>query len=228
MRHLTFFFLISATILCSSTATAQDLPLLRVSWDDPLAEVWNPPQPEQAVGETDPFTPALEVSERVRWCQEFKVRWSESSARKLFRALKHKNTSLERVDLQPWVDVQVTSRRALQPFSVHPQNSGYSVGVVPLNPNWSFSYVVAQTESGPVVASQRWPSPAELENGATCRPISSRIEFPDERQIDVAIEPFRMWGMRVADSLPADRLEASSYEALVSVIRTTDRASAGR
>jgi hypothetical protein len=224
MRH----FATALTLIFALGAAAPvfaDTPLLTVTWDDPLAEPWAPPQPEPAP-QADPFDTLRKVSKKVESCQAFKVRWSESSARKLYRALNYHGANLQKVDLQPWVDVQVTSRRDLQPFSVHPQNSGRSVGVVPLDPAWNLTYVVAQTSDGPIVASQTWPSPAELDAGATCRPVSSRIEYPDERRIDVAIEPFRMWGMRVADSLPADKLDASSYEALVTVIRTTDGATA--
>lgn len=229
MRHFIFCALTLIIFGLSSNAVAEDSPLLPVEWDSSLAEPWSPPvAPSASFDEADtPTDRVVQVSEKVKWCQEFKIRWSESSARKLYRALRYHGTGLEEVDLQPWVDVQMTSRRGPQPFSVHPQHDGKSVGVVPLDPAWTKSYVVAQTKQGPVVASQIWPSPAELDDGATCRPVASQIEFPDERVVAVDIEPFRMWGMRVADKLPTP-MERSTYEALVTVIRNNDGLSAAR
>lgn len=238
MRYLLQLITIAILTVAATSAFAGDSPLLTVRWDGALAEKIGAAQAggapleashaDQATGREAAIDKLAQVSEKVRACQDFKIGWSESSARKLFRAMRYHDADLSSVDLQPWVDVSVTSRRGLQPFSVHPQNSGRAAGVVPLDPTWTFTYVVAQTETGPVVASQKWPTPQELDDGATCRPISSRIEFPAGKAVDVAIEPFRMWGMRVAKSLGGDTIDRPTYDALVGVIRSTDGASASR
>lgn len=224
MRQFISILIVTTLTFTSGLALAGDSPLLAVEWNGALAEEWNLPSKPVAndSGPQDALRNLERVSDKVRHCQEFKVRWSESSARKLFRAMRYHDSELEEVDLQPWIEVRVTSQRSLQPFSVHAQNEGRSVGIVPLDPNWTFSYVVAQTTQGPVIASQQWPSPEELDEGATCRPMASRIEFPAGKATGVAIEPFRMWGMRVAEKLDGATIERPVYEAVVDVIRTTD------
>lgn len=147
-------------------------------------------------------------------CRRFQTGHVRSAARKLFRALRGEHV-LQPLLLQPWVDATVEGR-ALR-FEVHTEHDGLVGGLVPDGGVHASTYVVAQTEAGPVVVALTWAP-----EGGSCRVEQTRLVYPEVASEKVRPEPFRLWGQRVVWHLPRTREKGGArdpYAALMAVFR---------
>ena len=139
------------------------------------------------------------------YCNRFMEPYVRSSARKLYRALSGHDFELQELNLQNWIDVKVrtpSGEEKTVEFEVHREKDRKVAGLVDTDRSYRRTLIVAMTDSGPLIASQKWPKKSEIENRAACQPLTSRVEYPVVPLDEIDIEPFKFWGMRVLWRLP--------------------------
>ena len=139
------------------------------------------------------------------YCDRFMEPYVRSSSRKLYRALVGHDFDLEELQLQDWVTTQVETRSGQKKkveFEVFREKEGRVAGLVDTERDYRRTLVVAMTDSGPIIASQKWRPSDEIDVKADCKPVGSRVEYPLVTLDEIDIEPFKFWGMRVLWRLP--------------------------
>ncbi|GEM_PF-3404488 len=151
--------------------------------------------------------------EELDGCDEFIGAYMKSASRKLFRALQGHDYKLRPIELQQWLDIEVSqgdSTREVS-FEVLPEKEGLVVSLVDSERAYRTTFVAALTTDGPVIASFEWPGAAAVEGGEACRPTRSKIERPSAPLSKIVdIEPFKFWGLRVVWRLPSKFKESTS------------------
>jgi len=177
------------------------------------------------------LTPA--VAHASNRCTERKTAYARSSARKLFRALSANDFQLQPVALKSRVAVAgdgVTKLGAIR-FKIAKEADGVVAGAVSEDPAFPDTFVIAMTSKGPIIARQVWPSSAEIDAGAPCKPKTSKIVFPKVSVKNVDMEPFKFWGMRVfwrlPSHLPSSAAKTSAREVLASAVANRQRQHVG-
>ncbi len=166
----------------------------------------------------------------TEYCDEFLESYARSSARKLYRALNGQGFELEKVQLQDWIDVDVRTPSGeveTVEFGVYREKGGRAAGLADSEREYQRTLIVASTGVGPVVVSQKWPAFDELGSRSECRPISSRIEYPQVATDSIDIKPFKFWGLRVIWRLPkafaeGDHDRENLYETMVEVMSSEE------
>ncbi|RAL22302.1 hypothetical protein DL240_10645 [Lujinxingia litoralis] len=158
-------------------------------------------------------------------CDRFMESYARSAARKLDRAMSTGDYGLRPLDELDGV-LRLASERPGQgaplELEVFKEASGRVVGLVDRRRQWTQTYVVAMSRTGPIVVSHRWQERRLREAGQPCAPFASALEWPGVSASRVDVEPFKYWGLRVVWRIPrAD--EAASGRALEEVLTQVAR-----
>lgn len=149
--------------------------------------------------------------QNLRACDNYMGLYARSAARKLARALSGQGYRLDTLELPESVSANIDGQNVS--YQILTEKDGRSAGVVDASRKARRSYVVTGTDQGPVMTSHLWPSRADVADGKECRPISSRIEFPNVAVKSVDVEPFKYWGLRVSWHLP-EKFDANTTDSL--------------
>lgn len=159
---------------------------------------------------------STEENSNLRACDNYMSLYAQSASRKLARALSGQGYGLQTLDLPD--EIAADNGGQNTSYTTYSEKKGRAAGLVDSSRRARRSFTVVGTEQGPVMTSHLWPSRAEIAGGARCRPVSSRIEFPDVAVRSVDVEPFKYWGLRVSWHLP-EKFDASSSDPDESVVR---------
>lgn len=162
----------------------------------------------------------------LRACDGYMELYARSAARKLGRALSGQGYALETVDLSSRLETNDGGQDVV--YATFVEKEGHAVGLVDAERRARQSFVVVGTQQGLVVTSHNWPSRDAIADGKKCRPVGSKIVFPEVAVRSVDVEPFKYWGLRISWHLPEsfDVTPAEEHDAFVRTLieRVTQRA----